>query len=1842
MQLQNTMRYFNEYLFHQQVNALNERRKEAGEPVLLCSEARELHKAFCSALASQKSSIDKAGRQTFCACMNQVFADVNGGKPLFDGADGVAQYNQYVKGFQQFTGMARSDGTTVRVRQEMLPLSPFDERFMNRSVFRKNGSSLLFALGKDVDMFAESFDENVNLYRMQNNSLRKAGSALTKSDMSGLSVLMPYISQKDYTAVEEWVNRVGDVMKTDEFGNSYLATDESKFMTPAALERSVAVLQALQSEGTPYTIECDEKPGQIRAKLTGTKISVRLMDERSRERYIGRVYDDGIAIYYTTDKILPGTGKPGEKKPYAPYQNVTPKDAVRLLHFAQGKSVSRNDMNEPAGKVRTYSKQMRSSRNGNMTWKNEQYNESYHSGKEYSAAVAAYPGDSQSRVFIHVNSDRSMPSKIFKDGTSAEQFLRSAVLSARENFQRAMDVDMLVAEAAAHRDDDTYMPPFSGDAGIAAIQRNYWDVLVGKRDTLLAPGTDVDDYEEQLDELSDFGLAGSAVEQFLKSDVTYTGTPEEMVRKHLLDNTDYLIGQFDKDEDGRRFNPVSVASNMDSEYGRYRNNDDIVAALRAMHMNADELKGSDFYNKTVKDKLIQFDKATARPMSTITNSFVQNMYHEIRTTISESGALVNDRDIEMDANGIVHYKATLVDVKKVRPNGPVGREVNGEIGQLFIPDGLGLVETKFAGTDNYLFSPGYEAYVVPQKSGENKSLEERTRLRGYEQIMADAIRYRIRSDLMMNTMNVGSPTSVNSVYRRLYDERYPLDYMAQARLDGMSDDVMKAILETNARRVRYGNEYRDNSTINAEYQGRIQEDDFDETNDNFMDYYQMTGRRNMSIITKDRDGYFDPDATSTSTNQGLCCYLVESATVNPDGSITPGDKNDRTPLMKHPMNRYMDYIPFDRRQMMVSNELKMSCLATGVKTAQMTFGGYTFDDGYVVSKEFAEQYRIRNKHLDENGLPVRRSLKVGDKICDMNGNKGVISLIVDRNMTDAEIHAKAKGNSKKEQSLKNARDWFAANPELQVVGAPFPPVSRFNGGSARELMEVPQNLMGPDGQVHEGCMGEATYVITHMAVDEKTHIYGEDELAQGKGRKASAQLAWALASQGCVEVLKECYGSNNGATSNLREMLIAMGLDMDETGTFRVGYQPHAGEERQLFSMTDLEYKSGDVPKLDVASMKKKFNNVISQAGGFLEVPFQLSFPNTKGMPEVPADRRYDPNEKSFMMPVLSAYLRSGQEFEDGTSTVHDYTNHYLRIYESACKYRDAKASGDRNAMSREHAIAQAEYNKITKDLETRKFSGKHNVFRDNIMGNRMPKSATAVWTADPTLDIDQIAIGPEMAKNLDVKDNQYILTWRDPVLRDGGVRYLRVVIDEELVGVAINPMMDKSYDGDFDGDSIGLLNLQTKAARQEAYEKLAMEANLLEYGQVNADGTYPLFMQDGLDLKSAAYANPDLAAWRSDIEAEANEIEDRKANMTPKELRQARKELVSGLSSYSTEAFENEYGTDMISWKDMPSHIKSVEQMVIHGSKGSYSKLEDYAKYLGCTYERVPGNIDPREPIVRESIQDLGRTQATREDSMATQYATAVKSFGTGIAGMVSQRGVATLRNHCAKAVLELTYPVTQSILQSKHDPVEARRKYEMLMSTGRDLWRGYKMQKQTVGDGDDFKTVWNRVTDDKGQPVQASVSEWEQQFVDIYTSPQGLNVKINPMYVAEVAKNLDDGHGKMLNIETDGKLQKGAILDRLAYGGTFETLCEAAAEHRNLYEGKFTQYFAPSSIRRNQAAMQDDSSDHVLKAIVKSDVCAEKPSLKSVSPTEPVVRDGSELREMRTEETSDDLVFV
>lgn len=1460
-------RYFYEYVYYK---AVEQARDQTGQ-VIPISQAKAIRARVDEILGQRGTALadPRLGVTDCLTAIDQAFAEkVSDYEPQFgDHSPQNERYQQSQREFTRATGVgAQADPKSAR-----LPISPYDPDWSERATVKRAGTALVYlpdetigrVAGGEVETLADPRRGNMVLWRIDDEGKPfEAGRAMTNDDAAGLTALMDKMSQQEYDQVREWVVDGGRDPQTNR-------VDRNRFMSQRAVARSAALLEELKAQGVSYEVMRDREPGQIKAKIAETGMEIRLTDTRQEEYAGARIYDNGTVLRYSTNYRVPGG-----MAVYSP----SPAEAVQLLRFAQGHRVERTDLpGHAAGETGTTHQE----RGRGRTLVDVP--DSYHVDRESMFVVGDYvaPGESGPRPGAKVMlrrdaKNRSLPT-FFVDAEPAEAYAKAAVESARENLQAALGVEALIARAEAELErtggplDAIEPPDYSADSEVAAIQRSYWDVLTGAHGDLLRPGATEEMYQKRLEEIGE--LQSDEVPEM--GNLVYGGTAVEKVRQHAEDVPFELIGTWEAephDVDGewvdQRFNPDRVARYMTSPTGQWSNLDNLASALRRCGISPDEMMGSTFQTTRFKDRLVRFDAERSVPIADHESAFMRRIGATVRESIERNAATVSE--ILVDEQGVIRWSG-----EKLRRDGK-GSPISGEIGQVFDVGEYGEITTAFASGENALVVPGYEATITAQTPGEAPtSVEERTRLRGYEQLMHERIRYQIAGDLIAGRSETGEPSSLNTVYSRLYGTKHPIDFIERAttyQLDESTGEIKEhldewtaAILQTEARRVRYSNEIKAGSTIYAEY--RAQRDRTDPADDNRFDAWRLTGGRNMTVLTgKDRNnvaapsGYFDPVMTGGATNQGIVRYLTTQAQVDADGRIVPGDESvagQRAPLMALPELETLRYDPFDRQQMTASTIMQSSQVTAPARTALMTFGGWTADDPIVVSKEFAERHRIRGAGGQE------RDLVVGDKISDLHGNKGVISLIVDRDMPLQDAQ---------EQDVVDEVNWFRANPGLDVVMSPFSLISRRNAGSARELMSGDvSDLRSPNGELRPSALGEMRFVVTHMAVDEKTKIYDDEQVRAGKGRKASSQLAWALQSQDCPAIMREFYGHNSGAESNLREYLLVTGMDMEADGTLRVVGQAEGLDERperRFIPMPELlrtqPRKEGQLPGLNTTAMRKSFGGLIGDRGGDMEIPFPLSYPTGEQTETVSAS--------SWKLPVMSSHLRSGQEFEDGSSVTHDYTRNYQDVFVEACRYRymteqldgqglsAEKRAEVRRGMSESVSRAQRAFEAITTDVRNRVLTGKNNIFKTGLMASQLTDSATMVWTADPRLDVDQVALSSVKAEQLRLAEGDHALVWRDPVLRDAGVRYMRVAIDDRLTGAAINPVMDACFDGDFDGDAVAVVKLHSEAAKAEALAKLSVPANLLDTGVVKSDGSHPLAMQVSLDTQVALSKDAGLA----------------------------------------------------------------------------------------------------------------------------------------------------------------------------------------------------------------------------------------------------------------------------------------------------------------------------------------------------------------------------------------------
>ena len=681
-------------------------------------------------------------------------------------------------------------------------------------------------------------------------------------------------------------------------------------------------------------------------------------------------------------------------------------------------------------------------------------------------------------------------------------------------------------------------------------------------------------------------------------------------------------------------------------------------------------------------------------------------------------------------------------------------------------------------------------------------------------------------------------------------------------------------------------------------------------------------------------------------------------------------------------------------------------------------------------------------------------------------------------------------------------------------------------------------------------------IVVDMPADVKSHWPSDGTMghADGAGRKASGQFLWALGSKSCNNIINEIYGNNGFALTNLREYLIALGLDIEEDTSLRVGYhrQVNRNEKRKLYKLpldNKAYFKQVKLRETVKDEEKKAFNGLentklisaefqkmIAQGGGFLEIPFKLEYStfrkariNSNTFAKLNKEHGYssfaetghsytDPSgvkHPTYAMPIMSKAVREGFSAVDGSKKPHEYTSAYTKIYLDSIKYiaieravcklkKNKKMSEEQQQavakleekMRKLEKDAQKQYDDVVSSIIEDKIDTKENLIGKGCMTARIPNAATAVWSADPNLNINEVAMSLEHAKSLmlcdkdgNLKKDASVLLWRDPCLHDANVRYMKVVINNNLLGVAVNPLVDKPFAGDFDGDCVALAALHSYEAKMEAKKKLSMETNLLNFSDYDNDkDEYRLFFASDMDVASNWYANPALKEQYEKLQTEINVLEKKvmayekgnkkalddvtfstkKATFTGMDaVTRLRQKYANNISRVLKESLAG-IGNDMLSFGDKESLLKSYDKIArVTKAKGNWKKMDSLAENIGVSYERVD---DDTHEIKYDTVKDITDKEGNactkaraegyeREWNNETQMIAAYKADDTSTGGMHAKLLVAAFRDIDLKACLELAEPITQGILDSKHFKDDAIARDIIANFWGKDVLKGYKL---------------------------------------------------------------------------------------------------------------------------------------------------------------------------------------
>lgn len=917
--------------------------------------------------------------------------------------------------------------------------------------------------------------------------------------------------------------------------------------------------------------------------------------------------------------------------------------------------------------------------------------------------------------------------------------------------------------------------------------------------------------------------------------------------------------------------------------------------------------------------------------------FQKQRYRALATYTKELLEKQGMKDVEVtfDSDHVMHWNGKAEQYSKTDQS-TVEIERQGEIGQIFLPDENGLVETNFKTLSdsegrNYNMVMGYVGYYksnakattikpVTMKVQDNQgriyevvaARDKNNQLIPYQTPKGTYIRPEMLPEEKLQEFNekvsIYNRKNPNQQLPTVATEEVQRTLRDRLRFKGYDQTLKQQIESLVSRQALQDFEYgRDNTSLNKLYHGdvygiRISDKNKEKTN--IVKTYQNRIKFDESVLNLDKDeldseynpddeapyngedtshrfnireldGIFDRSLSSDGANLGLVRYFNKDNKVLSTGEVVPSqDGIVGSALIK-------DDLPFTEgdpgdRSMMAGNQYMKARHVEEANVAYITYKGYTFEDGSVVSEKFAKAQGSIVNGYDENGEPI--PLEVGDKISDLHGNKSTISYIA-----------------------KPDDDVFKENPDLDVIMNPHSVPSRLNTGLVLEMQ-----YSGEEQSIfHNGeriaSAAPLNIVITDITARDKTQTYSDEYDEQGrlinkvsrKGRSFGNQLAWVANGLELNETMKEIYSQNTKPFEKLRSYMNVTGLDIDEDTAVILSNGFNNGKKQPPDNIDKIEIQQSiDLP----------------ENGGYMELPIEVELPS---------------GIKTRYLNVLPEKYRKAQELYDGDLLYHEYSTNYSKIAQTALAYDEIEdrykvklqdtfddlQSQDLTQVDlKDEQQRQQLRSKLTNKEDLKEFDQhietldkqyieqgkrlqnnvdsltskiiddqlggrsnllerldqygdsylnrskntqavKKSIIKNEIMSKQLPNSVSSVVTAYPNVNINTIKVSTDIYEKLDlVKENDSVLLWRDPALHDGSMRSFKVEKDENIVGVGINPLVTESFGMDFDGDTVGVYAPRTREAQQEIFEKASIENNLLDKTSDEFTGNI------GMDFVSSAY----------------------------------------------------------------------------------------------------------------------------------------------------------------------------------------------------------------------------------------------------------------------------------------------------------------------------------------------------------------------------------------------------
>lgn len=1145
-----------------------------------------------------------------------------------------------------------------------------------------------------------------------------------------------------------------------------------------------------------------------------------------------------------------------------------------------------------------------------------------------------------------------------------------------------------------------------------------------------------------------------------------------------------------------------------------------------------------------------FEEEDAADLSVASDANVDEDYDAVSTMVNDG----DTDDVDLKVNKLARLKARRVnDFKNADPNDKYARMIFNDLERMgFSVNGIyvnsqgvygyactnpkaesraaqeqihkGVIGGIRPETDDGLYELDNGQYFVPGLRGYINTETGNLHVKTFDTIFQERL-HSVIVDQLTNPQLRNSVQAYNAM-----DTMYSVASYG-TRIDlGVNDvDIEDSIVETLKGKLRLSNEVIESATTHND--GLIPTNS-DFTNE--LDRFNRTA--NLRVIQEAWWPVVDNQLTSIGKNQGGVLYLGSLTTIDPvTGELIPGEgvTHAVAPVRELELFDYTNkFDPVDRG-IMTGAQLLRNVPVVKANIALMPFGGHDTNDPFIVSKAWAEANPITT-HDGEV-----RPLKVGDKITDMHGNKGLITLVVDPDditvtwatgetyengdpiysyeMLPELIERRESGVDWSEDDEKQftsdefksrnnlyERSIFRGNPNLEVVVAPFSLLSRANMGLVREMQDhyVQQlnNVALPDGSILDGLdevsVGTINMMESDMDADYKSTYYDTESYLRGNGRSVSHQLIMGLQALGMEKTLDYIFqkqGYNREAWGKALDSFHMMGFDIDKDGTIgRIDMgmiynqiQAGTGENYVIKPTKGVEFK--DQLAAARASGAKKI---------FLELPQDVKL-RSKVETNLLAVPTY---QFDASMELAKNIINNGS----GGFKESFYLNRFKTMYDTALTKPERIPT----------LVAQLDDQIVARD-----FSKHNNVIKTGVYNARMPQSSTLPMTADPNLNFDEITVGPDAFDAMGIQnENDYVMVWRDPILDGGGFVAMKIKVDPNLTGCAIHPALDEQMKADRDGDTLGIVYIDDPEVQNELKEKGTKATRMMT--PLHDKDNPKAYVTQGLNLSAGLYAQ-----GKMELMDELNSAD----------ITMDRAKEIYDIAMRNEHGFKH-YGIDI---RDDNVIYEKLNKIVEAGAKGSKKSIDLVTEFFYGD-ERNQDQID-------KSVKDW-------------EFALGAKVDKVGPAGAIQQQMVKTLRNFDVEAAMEITAGMTQAALQAKHDPVEARKIGELLRKDLPNIFDGY-----------DRYTKRSALNSPKA--LRLTREQFIEQLDEVTNGELGLGQ--GKEMISRLADSLTNPADGMILTKKE-RIEYADPLDMIAYGGIGD-LEHAQKHNHKIGNGKWTKQFLP-----------------------------------------------------------------